>query len=62
MAILAGVAVGVFDSLEEGLEKNVRIRTTVKPNIEITAKYADARKMYDTLYQSLAPVRDGWKL
>ncbi len=62
VAILAGVAVGVFDSLEDGLEKNVRIRTTVKPNIETTAKYADARRIYDTLYRSLAPVRDGWKL
>lgn len=62
VAILAGVAIGEFRSLEDGLEKNVRISKTILPNPEITAKYAGARAMYERLYQSLAPIRDSWAL
>lgn len=62
VAILAGVAIGAFENIEEGVGKNVRIRSIVIPEPELTDKYADARAAYENLYHSLAPVRDRWIL
>ena len=62
VAILAGVATGVFKDLEDGISKTVRIKKTVVPDPAMVEMYKEPRRMYERLYKSLAPVRDAWQL
>ncbi len=55
-AMLAGVATGVFDSLEDSVRKCVRVRGTVKPNPERHAIYLERFAIYKKIHDALAPV------
>jgi xylulokinase len=52
-AILAGVGVGIFDSIEKACEKLVNIEGTYKPDPEKYMVYDKVYKAYKRLYQSL---------
>ena len=62
VAILAGVATGVFKDLEEGISKTLKIKKKVYPRPEVTEMYRESRQMYERIYDSLSPVRESWKL
>jgi xylulokinase len=62
VALLAGVAVGVFHDLEDGIKKTVRIKKTVTPDRKMVEKYSEPQLMYERLYKSLAPVREKWEI
>lgn len=62
VAMLAGVATGVFSGIEDAISKTVRIKSVVKPDPETSELYRDSRHKYELLYKSLAPVRQDWKL
>lgn len=52
-AILAGVGSGVFEDLEEGCARTVRVRKTYTPNPEHAETYRTVFMRYKKLYQSL---------
>ncbi len=55
-AMLAGIAMGVFTSPEEAVKKVIRVKTTVQPIPENTAKYAELFKEYVRIHDALAPI------
>jgi xylulokinase len=55
-AMLAGVATGVFDSLEDSVRKCVRVRETVTPNPDRHAIYVERFAVYKKIHDALAPV------
>lgn len=62
VAMLAGVATGVFSSLEDAISKTVRIKSVVRPDKEVAKLYEDPKHKYQLLYRALEPVRKDWKL
>jgi xylulokinase len=55
-AMLAGVAVGVFDSFADSVAKCVRVREVVVPDAENREFYAGKFAMYKDIHDALAPV------
>ena len=55
-AMLAGVAMGVFKSPKEAVEKCVKTVKTVYPRPEFTAIYSDLFKKYKAVQAALAPI------
>lgn len=55
-AMLAGLAVGVFTSPRDAVNKCVKIKETVVPDPENTAKYAELFKVYKRVHDALAPI------
>ncbi len=53
-AILGGVGAGVFCSIEEGVEKMVRIEAQYEPNQATHAVYDEVFEIYRNIYRSLA--------
>jgi len=53
-AILGGVGAGAFDSIEEGVEKMVRIEAQYEPNAEAHAIYNEVFAIYKDTYRALA--------
>ena len=53
-AILGGVGAGVFDSIEEGVEKMVRIEAQYEPDPVTHAIYDEVFEIYRNIYRSLA--------
>ena len=53
-AILAGVGVGLFKSISEGVEKIVKIDKTFTPNAENAERYAKLYDVYCRAYEGLA--------
>lgn len=56
-AILAGVAVGKFDSYAEAAEQVVRVAGTICPDLSLAQLYKSQISRYRLLYSSLAPFR-----
>jgi sugar (pentulose or hexulose) kinase len=52
-AILAAVASGAFDNLDDATEHMVRVRGRIEPNVVARAAYADAYGRYRTTYDRL---------
>jgi xylulokinase len=50
-AILAGVALGKFDSIEQGVSKTVRVKQVFKPDPEKHKKYQIQYQQYKRLYE-----------
>lgn len=55
-AMLAAVACGVYDSVEEIAEKFVRIVDTVEPEEELAALYEERYQQFKRIYPALRPV------
>lgn len=55
-AMLAGIACGVFENAADAAKKCVKLKSTVIPNQENTAKYAEIFKEYKRIHDVLAPV------
>lgn len=62
VAILAGVAIGVFSSIEDGIRKTLRVRKTVEPDSALAEQYQAPMQTYHQLYHALEPVRSRWTL
>ena len=52
-ALLAGVAAGIYDSVEEAAENTVRITHTTEPNRDLTRLYDDYYQLFRSLYPAL---------
>ena len=57
VALLAGVAAGVYRDLEEAVRSAVRLRDTIAPDGESARCYEGQVRQYRALYSALAPVR-----
>lgn len=55
-AILGGVAVGIFESLEQGFEIGNAIRRSFKPNQEVVQQYQKGFIRYKQLYEHIKPM------
>lgn len=55
-AMLAGVAVGVFNNANDAVEKCVKPLEITYPNAENTQKYAEIFKTYKKIHDVLAPI------
>ena len=55
-ALLAGVASGVYASVEEACAATVRIAERTSPRAETAAVYADAYGVFQALYPALKPI------
>ncbi len=55
-AMLAGIAVGVFESPQEAVEKCVKFTSETVPNPENTAKYREVFEEYKKIHDALAPI------
>lgn len=58
-AMLAGVAVGIFDSPRAAVDKCIKVIGLVKPNLENTEKYAKLFAEYVRIHDALAPIYGG---
>ena len=58
-AMLAGIAVGVFDNAEHAVEKCNKIVSTTLPNYENTLKYKELFKKYKAIQKALEPIYNG---
>jgi xylulokinase len=50
---LAGVAAGIYESVEEAAENTVRITHTTEPNTALTGLYDDYYQLFRSLYPAL---------
>lgn len=57
-AMLAGLAMGVFESPKDAVEKCVKPRDVVVPNPENTEKYRKVFEEYKRIHDALAPIYD----
>ena len=55
-AMLAGIAVGVFEDPSSAVAACIKPVRTVKPNLENTAKYEKVFAVYKKIHDALAPV------
>ncbi len=55
-AMLAGIAVGVFKSPQDAVEKCVKFTSETKPNKENTEKYRKVFEEYKKIHDALAPI------
>lgn len=58
-AMLAGIAVGVFSDAVDAVKKCVKVKDTIVPNLENTAKYKELFKKYKAVHDALAPIYHG---
>ncbi len=55
-AMLAGIAVGVFENPQDAVEKCVKFKTVTIPNPENTEKYRKVFEEYKKIHDALAPI------
>ena len=55
-AMLAGIAVGVFDDAKDAVSKCVKFKSVIEPNKENTDKYAELFRTYKQVHDALAPI------
>jgi sugar (pentulose or hexulose) kinase len=55
-AFVAGKAVGIYPSLNDAIERSVKIAKTYSPNDQNRQTYDEAYRRYVQLYESLLPV------
>ena len=53
VALLAGVGIGVYPSVEKACESTIRVVGSTKPNVERMGVYRNYHRIYQSLYQSL---------
>lgn len=58
-AMLAGLAVGVFETPRAAVNACIRVIGTTEPNPENTVKYQKIFEEYDRIHDALAPIYDG---
>lgn len=58
-AMLAGVAIGVFESYEDALNKCNEVVSETLPNVENTEKYKELFKKYKAVQKALEPIYNG---
>ena len=56
VAILAGVGVGIYNSVEEACEKIIKGQDIVNPNCDNIALYDKIYKVYNSLYPRLKDI------
>lgn len=61
-AMLAGVAIGIFEGYDEVIKKCTNTVNTTTPNKENTKKYAEIFEIYKEIHDALAPVYHKMKL
>lgn len=54
VAILAGVATGVFASVEEGLAQMVRVKRVYEPDLAMHQRYLEKAQLFREIYPTLA--------
>ena len=54
VAILAGVATGVFSSVEEGVAQMVRVERTYEPDMALHERYMERARVFAQVYPTLA--------
>ncbi|MGZ4360008.1 MAG: xylulokinase, partial [Gaiellaceae bacterium] len=57
-ALLGGVAAGVFASVQEAVERCVRVRATVEPEGDWQDPYGELYFRFRTLYPTLRPLEE----
>jgi xylulokinase len=55
VAMIAGVALGLYPSLDEARERVKQPTRTCTPDLTLTARYAECFKIYKDLYPALRP-------
>ena len=55
-AMLAGIAVGIFESAQDAVEKCVKPIDITYPNRDNTPKYREVFKVYKKIHDALAPI------
>ena len=55
-AVLAGAASGVYGSVDEGVERAVRLQRSYRPDPGRASRYAEKYAIYKELYPALEPV------
>ena len=55
-AMLAGVAVGVFENYEAAVKACIQVESVTMPNKENTEKYEELFKEYVAVHDALAPI------
>ena len=55
-ALLAGVGVGAWTTVEEACEKTIRVMETIEPNAESSEKLNKNYEAYQMLYSALKPI------
>ena len=58
-AMLAGIAVGIFDNAQQAVNKCNEIISTTVPNFENTLKYKELFKKYKSIQKALEPIYNG---
>ena len=58
-AMLAGIAVGIFDSAEQAVEKCNKVVSMTVPNPDNTEKYKQFFKRYKAVQKALEPIYNG---
>lgn len=58
VAMLAGIGVGVYRDYADAAAKTVTVRQTVQPDSAMHGRYEKPLRIYSTIYQALAPVRE----
>lgn len=57
VAMLAGIGVGIYSDYEDAVAKTVTVQRTIAPDSEMHKLYQKPLRIYNTIYQSLEPVR-----
>ncbi|MCL5985122.1 MAG: FGGY family carbohydrate kinase [Actinobacteria bacterium] len=57
-AMMAGVVTGVYRSIEEAVERFVKIKETYKPNPDMHARYLKRFEIYKEIYPALAAINE----
>ena len=55
-AILAGVGVGAWKTVDEACEKTIRVKQEIQPNSDALKLYDEQFKVYQALYSALRSV------
>lgn len=55
-AIMAGVATGVFNSMEEATKQLIKVRKEFYPNLEFKEKYMENYERYKKVYESIKSI------
>ena len=56
--IVAGTAVGIFDTYEDAIKKFLTLGKTYTPDCEKNKKYSELYKNYKKMYGAIRPIID----